>query len=563
MKKKIIIYQVLPRLFGNKKNNNKKSGTIEENGCGKLNDFDTNALKSIKKIGITHIWYTGIIEHATKTNYSNYGIKQDHKAVVKGQAGSPYAIKDYYDIDPDLAENIKNRLSEYDSLVKRTHDCGLKIIMDFVPNHVARQYHSDAKPLEIKDLGEEDITEVSYNKDNNFYYMPGISFEPSFNLNDEEKNPYIEKPAKVTGNNCFSNKPSINDWYETIKINYGIDYLNHHQDFFPTPNTWIKMRDILVYWTKKGIDGFRCDMAEMVPVEFWNWVIPQVKDINKDVIFIAETYDPNQYGNYLNTGHFDYLYDKVGLYDTLKGVMKEEQPTSNITNCWQQHPTQMDQLLNFLENHDEQRIASDFFANNAYKGLPAMLISATISNGPVMLYSGQELGEKGMDEEGFSGRDGRTSIFDYWSIDTIRRWNNSGKFNNKLLNEEEKELQSRYSKLLNICLQEPALSNGCFYDLMYCNYENESFNSMKQYVFLRKYKEDLLLIVSNFEETNQNITVIIPQEAFDYLNIKTGNLITAKELLKDEEEEIQLNANEPISLSLSAMSGCIWKMKIK
>ena len=303
MDEKIVIYQVLPRLFGNGNTENKKNGKISENGCGKFANFTDKALSSIKNLGITHIWFTGVLEHATQTDYSQYGIAKDHSAVVKGKAGSPYAIKDYYDVDPDLANNVKNRLKEYESLINRTHKAGLKVIMDFVPNHVARQYHSDAKPSGVKDLGENDLNSVSYNRDNNFYYLPNQQFEPQFSLLDEQKNTYIEKPAKVTGNDCFCASPSVNDWYETVKLNYGIDYTNNPCcDFFPTPSTWIKMRDILIYWTKKNVDGFRCDMAEMVPVEFWAWAIPQVKKENPNVIFIAETYDPNQYWLYLNRG---------------------------------------------------------------------------------------------------------------------------------------------------------------------------------------------------------------------------------------------------------------------
>ncbi|MCQ2235247.1 MAG: alpha-amylase family protein [Paludibacteraceae bacterium] len=556
---KTIIYQVLPRLFGNQNSTNIPNGTLKENGCGKFDDFNEKALAAIKKLGATHVWYTGVIEHATQTEYK--GICKDHADVVKGKAGSPYAIKDYYDVDPDLANNVKNRMKEYENLIERTHLAGLKVIMDFVPNHVARHYESDARPAGVRDLGEDDIDAVSFNRDNNFYYLPGQQFTPC--KNSGAKKAYVENPAKVTGNDCFSASPSMYDWYETVKLNYGVDYNNwRYKDFFPTPSTWEKMRDILLYWAGKQVDGFRCDMAEMVPVEFWDWVIPQIKNVNPDIIFIAETYDPGQYWMYLNNGHFDYLYDKVGLYDTLKAVIRGEQPTSNITHCWQQHPDLEDRLLNFLENHDEQRIASEFFAGNAEKAMPAMLISATMSKAPVMVYFGQEFGEPGMDEEGFSGRDGRTTIFDYWSVESVRNWVNGGKMDGRKLTAAQKELQKRYSALLNVCQKEKAIGEGAFFDLMYCNYENQNFDSTKQFVFLRKQDKDLLLIVSNFANEEANITVNIAQHAFDYLQIPEGKTYEAKELLRGEKATMTLAPEQPIAMTIAANSGVVWKIKL-
>ena len=258
---KLIIYQVFTRLFGANANKNVSNGTKKENGCGKMADFTGAALAEIKKLGATHIWYTGLIEHATKSDYTQYGIEKDHPAVVKGMAGSPYAIKDYYDIDPDLATKVPERMKEYEKLVMRTHKADLKMIIDFVPNHVARQYHSDAKPEGVRDLGEDDDTTEAFHPDNNFYYMPCTQFSPNFSLHDEEMGDYVEMPAKVTGNDCFTPWVSQNDWYETVKLNYGVDYQGTRQLIFcpSTPNTWLKMRDILLFWASKGIDGFRCD----------------------------------------------------------------------------------------------------------------------------------------------------------------------------------------------------------------------------------------------------------------------------------------------------------------
>lgn len=327
---KFVIYQVLPRLFGNYNTTRKYKGTIEENGCGKFNSFTPRALEEIRKLGATHIWYTGILEHATKTDYSAFGIRKDHPGVIKGNAGSPYAIKDFYDVDPDLAENVTNRMEEFEALIRRTHEAGLKAIIDFVPNHTARQYHSDMKPNGVKDIGENDNPDWAFSPLNNYYYIPNEQLRPMFNTEG-----YDEYPAKATGNDQFTAYPSEFDWYETVKLNYGVNYMEGHQkQFDPIPDTWHKMADILCYWAAKNIDGFRVDMAEMVPVEFWGWAIPQVKNINPEIIFIAEVYKPAEYNNYLCNGKFDYLYDKVGLYEKLRGILSRNEAARDITGIW-------------------------------------------------------------------------------------------------------------------------------------------------------------------------------------------------------------------------------------
>lgn len=465
------------------------NGSIDENGCGKMDNFTEQALAEIKKLGATHIWYTGVIAHATQTDYTAYGLSKDHPAVVKGKAGSPYAIKDYYDIDPDLAVNVDKRMEEFEALVNRTHEAGMKMIIDFVPNHVARQYKSLAKPEGVKDLGEDDDTTVSFSPDNNFYYIPGEELKGDIDLYDPQAGRYTEKPAKATGNNKFDAWPNRTDWYETVKLNYGVDYYNNSGcHFSPAPDTWTKMRDILLFWAAKGIDGFRCDMAEMVPCEFWGWAIPQIKEKHPDIIFIAEVYNPQEYRNYIFNGHFDYLYDKVGLYDTLRAVICNSASATAITGCWQSINDIQEHMLNFLENHDEQRIASDFFAGNPIKAFPGMIVSACMNTNPVMIYFGQELGESGMDSEGFSGRDGRTTIFDYWSIDSIRRWTNHGRYNTHLLNVKEKNIRNFYKTLMNLCNEEKCISHGKFFDLMYANLNGWQDDEHKQYAFSESMK---------------------------------------------------------------------------
>lgn len=562
MAEKIFIYQVLPRLFGNDNSTNKESGTIEENGVGKFSAFDNKVLKEIKKMGFTHIWYTGILEHASTTDYTANGIPKDHPDVIKGKAGSPYAIRDYYDVSPDLADDVDNRMQEFEDLIERTHKNGMKVIIDFVPNHVARQYHSDAKPKKIKDLGADDNKDVAFDPDNNFYYIPNQKLELQFPTQQGE-NTYIEYPAKATGNDCFSNKPSVTDWYETVKLNYGIDYSNNKTScFIPTPDTWLKMKDILLFWAAKGVDGFRCDMAEMVPVEFWNWVIPRVKAKNKTLIFIAEVYNPDLYHKYVDWGLFDYLYDKVGLYDTLRNVINHQQPSSDITFSWQSIDGLQTKMLNFLENHDEQRIASDFFAGNPSKAIPGMIVAATMNTNPVMIYFGQELGERGMDKEGFSGLDGRTTIFDYWSVNSIRSWRNKGTFTESGLNEEQIKLRKFYIQLLKIAKEEESIRTGKFFDLMYANYSNMDFDSTKQYAFLRSGKDEFLIVVANFDSKPVDISVHIPFHAFEYMEIKPHEIKKAKELLSKKNFTLSPQWDRNLFLNIEEYSGKIIKFSM-
>lgn len=555
---KFAIYQVLPRLFGNQNAQLTPNGTIAQNGCGKLNDFTPKALKSIKSLGVTHIWYTGIIEHATQTDYTAFGIAKDHAGVIKGRAGSPYAIKDYYDIDPDLAVNVEKRMEEFEALVERTHTAGMKVLIDFVPNHTARQYHSDSKPEGVKDFGETDNSDWAFSPLNNYYYIPNQSLQPSFDVQG-----YKEHPAKATGNDQFSPHPSEFDWYETVKLNYGVNYTEGMQkQFDPIPNTWHKMLDILLFWAAKGIDGFRVDMAEMVPVEFWHWVIIQVKKKFPDLIFIAEVYNPAEYRNYICNGKFDYLYDKVGMYDTLRAIISKDNPARDITNVWQSLSGIEDQMLNFLENHDEQRIASGFFSGDGVYAVPAMIVSATLNQAPFMIYFGQELGEYGMDMEGFSGLDGKTTIFDYWAVSSIQNWVNGGKYDETLLTKEQQQLRSFYQKLIHLSLHEKAITKGVKYDLQFANYGVCGFSTHAQYAYIRKYKNEILLCVVNFKDKDVEIGIKIPAEAFQYLNLQEDNHYSGINLL-DESEELpiqKLSSKNCFEVTLPAWSGKIIKL---
>ncbi|MFV0467689.1 MAG: alpha-amylase family protein [Dysgonomonas sp.] len=563
MKTKLSIYQVFPRWFGNSCSNNKENGTLEENGVGKFASFTSKALSEIKKMGFSHIWYTGVLKHATKTDYSAYGIRKNHPDIVKGNAGSPYAVSDYYDVDPDLANSIEDRMYEFEDLVERTHKAGLSVIIDFIPNHVAREYHSDAKPRRIEDLGANDDTSRLFSPDNNFYYIPDQELELDFTVQQGD-NAYHEYPAKATGNDRFDNHPGFYDWYETVKLNFGVDYQNDHTKYFtPIPDTWYKMRDILIFWASKGVDGFRCDMAEMVPVEFWNWVIPRIKTRYKSVIFIAEVYNPNEYKNYIQAGRFDFLYDKVGLYDTLRAIISGHRPSSDITACWQSLGELQPQMLNFLENHDEQRIASDFFASDPFKAIPGLIVSTTMNTNPFMIYCGQELGEKGMDKEGFSGFDGRTTIYDYWSVSSVRNWYNGGKFGLASLTEEEIDLRKLYQKILLLSVSEPAITDGKFYDIMYVNYENPKFDPTKQYAFLRAYKKDLLLILVNFDNNDIDIEINIPDNAYEYLSIDGSKFRYAKDLITGKKVVLRSGLRNSFTCKIEKDNGKIFKLYVE
>ena len=553
-RQKIIIYQIFTRLFGNRSNGCKPGGTIAENGSGKMSFFTDDLLHGLRAKGYSHVWYTGLIRHATTTDYTRYGIPRQHPAVVKGKAGSPYAIVDYYDIDPDLADDVNNRMQEFEQLLDRSHRAGLKVIIDFVPNHVARQYHSTEKPEGVRDLGEDDNTSMGFSAANNFYYCPGTSFQPHIDTYAGETEPYTEFPAKATGNDHFDASPCVNDWYETVKLNYGVDYLDaggRSEHFSPMPDTWAKMTDILMYWASKGVDGFRCDMAEMVPPAFWHWAIAKVKEAYPDIIFVAEVYNPLEYNHYVDAG-MDYLYDKVGMYDTMRSVVCGNCPTSKITTAWQWVDGISSHMLYFLENHDEQRIASDFFAGDPFKAYPALVVNALMRSNPFMVYAGQEYGERGMDQEGFSGCDGRTTIFDYWTVPSLHRAHVTHS-----LTDDEKALASLYDKVLNIAATEKAVGEGDFFDLMYVN----EHLAQRQYAFMRKAADEMLFVVANFGDERMECRVNIPAHAFDFLNIPHADM-TADDMLGGAPLKAQLKTQNFIDVDVEAHNCRIYKFNL-
>lgn len=525
---KTIIYQMLPRLWGNGKARPKKNGTLADNGTGKFSDIDHNTLKYLKWLGCSHVWYTGVIRHSTQA--SEEGCIPSHPQFVKGKAGSPYAICDYYDVNTYLADDPQLRMDEFESLIARTHEAGLKVIIDFVPNHVSRDYGKVNPAPGHPVLGSDDDTSVHWKAENDFFYYPGqgikLPTEPPTGMEA-----YSEFPAKATGNNCFSPCPGINDWYETVKINYGDTY---------TP-TWEKMFDILDFWASKGVDGFRCDMVELVPPEFFRWVIERIKAKYPTVIFIAEVYKKELYGEYIRRIGFDILYDKSGLYDTLRAVVEKNaeedgmpvelwQSTTGITRNWQYLGDLQPYMLNFLENHDEQRFASDFFGKDAAGTSAPLYVSLCLNTAPFMIYFGEEVGERGMDEEGFSGRDGRTTIFDWWSVSSVHRLRKliaSGSYEASSISDlvkgglkkEEAETFMRFTKAVRLASSDDAVSKGSTYDLCYCNMHSEGFDKDRHYAFLRDFEDHTLLFAVNFSDKQATMKLMIPEHAFEWMGI--------------------------------------------
>lgn len=559
---KHVVYQMMFHLWGNQQTQVKRNGSASENGVTKFKDISEKGLKALKKKGYSHLYTTGILEHATMEDMTAYGSPLDHPHVVKGRAGSPFAIKDYYDVNPFLADKPTERMQEFAAMLDRVHKADLKLVLDFVPNHLARAYHSDMKPAGVVDFGQNDNKDLSFSSNNNFYYLPGTQFTVPAGVNPPVPVtvPYIEIPAKVSGNNVFSAQPSIHDWFETVKLNYGVDLQHGNQTHFdPIPDTWLKMTDVLLYWTKKGVDGFRCDMAEMVPVEFWAYAIPKVKAINPEAVFIAEIYNPGEYRNYIFKGGFDYLYDKVGLYDGIRHIM-EKKPgatTADITRVWQQESGDFaNHMLRFLENHDETRLNTPAFAaNNFWSTIPGMVLTASMHDGPLMIYFGQEFGEKAQEIEGFNEADDRTTMFDFYRVDTHQRWVNGGKFDGGKLTADEKVIDSFYTDLLAWVNSSCVIQLGKFFDLQYA--QNAGYPKDKVYSYLRYTEKDRNLIICNFDSVDHSFAVEIPTLALDMMGVKSVQwkeekafLPPASSAVKVEGNHIQIPANSALIITL-------------
>jgi glycosidase len=587
--KKEVVYQVFTRLFGNKNTTNKPWGTIEENGVGKFNDFTDKALQEIKKLGVTHIWYTGVPHHDVIRDYTKYGISNDDPEIVKGRAGSPYAVKDYYNVNPDLAVNPAKRLEEFEALIARTHHNGLKVIIDIVPNHIARNYKSMSNPKGVRDFGADDDTSVEYARNNNFYYIPGKAFEvptsDTYKPLNGEQNPLIdgkftEYPAKWTGNGSRQAKPDINDWYETVKVNYGIkpdgskdfpelpagyetkDCKEHYAFWLgkDVPSSWKKFRDIAMYWTAKGVDGFRYDMAEMVPYEFWSYMNSAIKMKNPNAFLLAEVYNPKEYRNYIKLGKMDYLYDKVETYDHLKAVIQGKTLPDGLSDIQNGLADIEHHMLHFLDNHDEQRLASPEFAGTPEKGKPMMVVSATLSSSPTMIYFGQEVGEDGKENAGF-GTHSRTSIFDYIGVPHHQRWMNEGKFDGGQLSQSEKDLRDFYKRLLNFTLNSDALM-GKYQEIQKYNRDTTSGYDSGLYSYIRWSSTEKLIVVSNFSwVTNSNFELKVPADVIKTWNIIDGLYDVTDQLYGSKAQLKVIDGKGTIQLSIKPSESFIFKLQ--
>ena len=585
--KKEVVYQVFTRLFGNKNTTNKPWGTIEENGVGKFNDFTDTALREIKDLGVTYIWYTGVPHHALIRDYSAIGVSNDDPEVVKGRAGSPYAVKDYYNVNPDLAVNPAHRLQEFEALIARTHKVGLKVIIDIVPNHIARKYEGKNNPVGIRDFGADDDTTVEYIRDNNFYYIPNTHFEvPDTDqpLNVEKNllinNKFEEFPAKWTGNGSRLAKPDRDDWYETVKVNYGIrpdgskDFpelpvgfdtksYQEHYAFWKgkdVPDSWDKFKDIALYWTAKEVDGFRFDMAEMVPYEFWSYMNSAIKMKNPDAFLLAEVYNPNEYRNYIHLGKMDYLYDKVETYDKLKDIIQGRALPDGLSDIQNGMADIEHHMLHFLDNHDEQRLASPEFAGTPQKGKPLMVVSTTISTSPTMVYFGQEVGEAGNENAGF-GTHSRTSIFDYIGVPNHQRWMNGGKFDGGQLTQEEKELRDFYKRILNFSLNSTALM-GEYQEIQTVNRQTTQGYDPGIYAFTRWSDTQKLVIVTNFSWlSTSNFELKIPSEIIRKWNLKDGNYTVTDQLYNKSSVQLQvLNGEGKAQITIAPSESFIYQL---
>lgn len=539
---KIIIYQMLPRLWANIGGKNIKNGTLKDNGCGKFSSIDTISLEYLRSLGVSHVWYTGIIRHATAEDSD--GCTPSSADWVKGRAGSPYSITDYYDVNPYLADEPENRMEEFHKLVERTHAAGLKVIIDFVPNHVARDYGRFAaahpSPTGMAALGESDDKSVHWKDSNDFFYYPGIPLALPI-----QNQTYMEMPAMASGNS-YTSSPGVNDWYDTIKLNY----CDTHTE------TWEKMYDIVNFWAGQGVDGFRCDMVELVPPAFFKWLISRIKKDRPDLLFVAEVYQKTLYSKYIREIGFDLLYDKSGIYDTLRAIVEKNvkdsgvpvedwQSAKRITWNWQSLGDLQPYMLNFLENHDEQRFASDFFGCDARNSYAALYTALYLNNAPFMLYAGEEVGERGMDNEGFSGRDGRTSIFDWWAPSSLTRLYKYIHGEKEALAPEEETMLDTYRKALKFAAEDNAVSKGTFYDLCYCNYASDGFNPDRHFAFLRDFEDETLLIVCNFSKNDADMKISIPEHAFNWMKMP---------------ESEEFNHTTPVSVHVPATNGVIIKL---
>ncbi|MBQ7623567.1 MAG: hypothetical protein IJS66_07515 [Bacteroidales bacterium] len=423
---KSFIYQILPRIWRD----------------GKLNSIDDAFLSYLRSFGLDYVWFTGIPRHATGEPF------------VKGNPGSPYAVCDWYDVNPYLASDPEKRMEEFDALVRRTHEAGLKCIIDCIPNHVACNYEGRLKV-----------------------------------------HPWCD-----------------GDWTDTRKLDWS------------DPATASELIRILRFWADRGVDGFRCDMVELVPAEMLAGVIAAVKRTHPGLIFIAEAYERGNYRHLAMETGFDLLYDKSGEYDILRGILDGRRSARELSWNWQFLGDLQPRMLNFLENHDEQRLCSDAFAGSPDRTWAALAFAMLFNPASFLLYAGQEAGERASESS-----DGRTSIFNFCKPESLewlsffvqeagavssgsgrRRKAASGKSPDGAASPEA-EVIERYRKLIALA-REPLFSEGGWWDLCYCNGPADGFDSDRHFVFARFRSGEVKLVFCNFSPAAASACIRIPSE---------------------------------------------------
>jgi len=579
---RVRIYQLLPRIFGNGNEMRKPNGTLAENGVGKFADINDAALGSLRAMGFTHVWLTGVLRQATSTDYAALGLPADDPDLLKGLAGSPYAIKDCFDVCPDYAVQPAERLAEFRALLARIHAAKMQAIIDFVPNHVARSYRSTVQP--DADFGVKDDRGKFFDPQNNFFYLQpdspgggaplrlptvrdGQLVSPTCKVLGKGDGRFHGEldHGKVTGNNVASWAPGANDWYETVKLNYGFDFTTGAREYptaeqagKPVPDTWVKMDRVLAHWQALGVDGFRCDMAHMVPPEFWAWAIGKARARKADVFFVGEAYDNDPMkvtkGNVmtalLNAG-FDAVYDDPS-YKALKGIYDGPKWANDLDGVLGDELF-FQRALRYAENHDEVRLAgaNQWGGVGMDVGRAVSAILYGLSRGPVLLYSGQEVGEPARGAEGFGGDDARTTIFDYWSMPELAKWVNGHRYDGGRLAPAQNALRDFYARLLAL-VGEPAFRAGECFRLNYANQTNERFGRVAGetasghwlYAYLRfdaaSGQRFLVLVNLHASETLRAVQVRLPREAVAFLQLAAESRLRLVERLAETRTELTL-----------------------
>ena len=588
---RVRIYQLLPRLFGNINETRKPNGTIQENGVGKFADLNEKALRALRGMGFTHLWLTGILAQASASDYRACGLPADDPDLLKGLAGSPYAIKDLFDLCPDYALDPANRRAEFVALLERIHAHGLRALIDFAPNHVARSHRSTIRP--DLEFGARDDRGQFFAPQNNFFWLqrdspgggPPLRLPTVSDSGEWLSSTCLALAAgdglfadelaagRVAGNNAASWRPSMNDWYETAKLNYGFDfttgtraYPNEDQPDAPIPDTWQKMDAVLAHWQGLGVDGFRCDMAHMVPPEFWAWAVHRARQRHPATFFVGEAYDndPMKVGadsvmvDLLSAG-FDAVYDDPA-YKTLKGIYEGD--------CWANDLDAVlgaadreyvfQNALRYAENHDEVRLAgrNQWGRLGPQVGRPVSAILFGLSRGPLLLYSGQEVGEPADGAEGFGSDDARTTIFDYWSMPELVKWVNGHRYDGGRLSVEQQRLREFYARLVQL-VAEPAFGDGDFFGLNGANRDNPHFGRLPGettsghwlYAFLRSdpARDQRFLVVVNLHPSAifESVRIAVPPEAIRFIRVEGQRGVRFVE---------RLSSSEPLVFEAAALA---------